>query len=119
MNAVDIRSTAAGLPHAWHSLPLGQVGKATVKVLRMDGRPMATETHDTPEALMVIDGTLHLRADDIEVDVHAGQMYLVEAGIAHAVRPGSHGTLVIVDIGGHPPTRPETTTGHPEHSCAP
>ena len=32
------------------------------------------------------------------IDVRTGQMYLVEAGVAHAVLPGSHGTLVIIDV---------------------
>jgi mannose-6-phosphate isomerase-like protein (cupin superfamily) len=30
--------------------------------------------------------------------VEAGQMYLAHAGVPHAVLPGNHGTLVIVDV---------------------
>ncbi len=33
-----------------------------------------------------------------QIKVGAGQMYLVEAGTAHAVLEGSHGTLVILDV---------------------
>lgn len=101
MNVVDIRSTAAGLPDAWSSLLLGQVGSTRLKVLRMDGRLMAPESHDTAEALLVLDGTLQLVADGIEVEVCAGEMYMVEAGVEHAVRPGSRGTLVIIEHGAH------------------
>ncbi|GAA0466429.1 cupin domain-containing protein [Streptomyces olivaceiscleroticus] len=97
MNVVDIRSTAAELPDAWRSLLLGQVGSTGVKVLRMDGRPLPPESHDAAEALLVVDGALRLVADGIEVEVRAGEMYIVEAGIEHAVRPGSRGTLVIVE----------------------
>ncbi|MEU2956362.1 hypothetical protein [Streptomyces xanthochromogenes] len=35
--------------------------------------------------------------DGIEVEVCAGEMYIVEEGVEHAVRPGSHGTLVIIE----------------------
>ncbi|MFG3507917.1 cupin domain-containing protein [Streptomyces sp. NPDC047821] len=97
MNPVDIRNTATELPDAWSSLLLAQVGRTGVKVLRMDGHPLAPESHDTAEALLVMDGTLRLVADGTEVDVRAGEMYVVEAGVEHAVRPGSRGTLVIVE----------------------
>ncbi|MFI0975598.1 cupin domain-containing protein [Streptomyces sp. NPDC021093] len=103
MNVVDIRSTAAELPDGWSSLVLGQVGSTAVKVLRMDGHPLETESHDTAEALLVVDGVMHLVADGIEVEVGAGEMYVVEAGVEHAVRPGSRGTLVIVE---HMPSAP-------------
>ncbi|MFD9029646.1 cupin domain-containing protein [Streptomyces sp. NPDC059567] len=102
MNVVDIRSTAGELPDAWDSLLLGQVASTAVKVLRMDGRPVASESHDTAEALLVVEGTLRLEADGIEVDVHAGEMYIVEAGVEHAVRPGSRGTLVIIERATNP-----------------
>jgi mannose-6-phosphate isomerase-like protein (cupin superfamily) len=102
----DIRTAAAGLPDAWNSSLLGRIGPTAVKVLRMDGRPLEPESHDTAEALLVLDGTLRLLADGTELDVHAGEMYVVEAGVEHAVRPGSRGTLVIVEhLAPHRPPR--------------
>ncbi|MYV62032.1 cupin domain-containing protein [Streptomyces sp. SID4931] len=46
---------------------------------------------------MVLDGRLELSVDGDEVTVGPGEMYVVGAGAAHAVRPGSRGTLVIVE----------------------
>ncbi|MER7174791.1 cupin domain-containing protein [Streptomyces mesophilus] len=97
MNVIDLRGTAARLPSAWGSLLLGRVGSAEVKVLRMDGRPLPPESHDVAEALLVVEGELHLVVDDVEVRVRAGEVYLVEAGVVHAVNSGSRGTLVIVE----------------------
>ncbi|KUL46005.1 cupin [Streptomyces sp. NRRL F-4489] len=94
---VDVRGTAAGLPDAWSSHLLGRVGGAGVKVLRMDGRAGEPESHDTAEALLVLDGTLRLAVEDTEVEVRAGELYVVAAGVRHAVRPGSRGTLVIIE----------------------
>ncbi|MBK5439585.1 cupin domain-containing protein [Pseudomonas sp. TH32] len=98
MPLLDFTALAAQLPATWKSTRLGQVGPARIKVLRMDAQAYAEETHDYNEGLLVIDGHLRLSIGEQAVDVGAGQMYLVEAGIAHAVLAGSHGTLVIIDV---------------------
>ncbi len=98
MSAVNLVETAAGLPGAWSSRRLGLVGAACVKVLRMDELPVAEESHVAAEALLVLDGWLELEIDATPVSVQAGELFMVPAGAAHAVRPGSRGTLVIVDV---------------------
>lgn len=98
MPLLDFSAIAAQLPDSWKSTRLGQVGPARIKVLRMDEQAYEEETHDYNEGLLVIDGQLHLSVGDQQIRVSAGQMYLVEAGVAHAVVAGSHGTLVIMDI---------------------
>lgn len=77
---------------------LAEVGTAVVKVLRMDEQPMAAESHEVAEVLLVIDGHLELVVADTLVTVGAGEMFRVPAGTLHAVGPGSHGTLVIVEV---------------------
>ncbi|MEF3118625.1 cupin domain-containing protein [Streptomyces chrestomyceticus] len=97
MKAIDVRETAAALPEAWSSRVLGEVGAARVKVLRMDELPGEEEAHGTAEALFVLDGRLELSVGGADVSVGPGQLYLVPAGVTHAVRAGSRGTLVILD----------------------
>ncbi|KAA6214860.1 cupin domain-containing protein [Streptomyces albofaciens JCM 4342] len=97
MTVIDVRKTADALPGAWSSRPLGRVGAADVKVLRMDELPGEEETHDAAEALLVLDGRLELTVDGAAVSVRQGELYVVPAGTPHAVRAGSHGTLVIVE----------------------
>ncbi|MEU0742579.1 cupin domain-containing protein [Streptomyces sp. NPDC006134] len=97
MSSIDLAGTAAALPAAWSSRPLGRVGTACVKVLRMDGSPVREESHGADEVLLVLDGRLELVVEGTEVTVEAGEMYRVPAGARHAVRPGSRGTLVIVE----------------------
>ncbi|KWK14906.1 cupin domain-containing protein [Burkholderia stagnalis] len=98
MPLVDFTSVAADQTQAWKSSLVGKVGPANVKVLRMDAQPYDEETHDYNEGLLVVDGRLLLQVGAETVAVEAGQMYLALAGTAHAVLPGSHGTLVVIDV---------------------
>ncbi|QJI30805.1 cupin domain-containing protein [Pseudomonas sp. ADAK18] len=98
MPLLDFASLAEHLPDSWKSTCVGQVGPARIKVLRMNEQAYEEETHDYNEGLLVINGHLRLSIGEEEVNVSAGQMYLVEAGIAHGVLAGSHGTLVIIDV---------------------
>ncbi|QHD05424.1 cupin domain-containing protein [Pseudomonas sp. R76] len=98
MPLLDFAAIAGQLPDSWKSTRLGQVGPARIKVLRMDEQAYEEETHDYNEGLLVVSGLLRLSIGNEEIRVEAGQMYLMEAGIAHAVLAGSHGTLVIIDV---------------------
>ncbi|MFT3763639.1 MAG: cupin domain-containing protein [Pseudoxanthomonas sp.] len=96
MNLINLKSTAAKLD-TWKSVVLARVGSANIKVMRMDGTPYPDETHDYPEGLLVVDGQLNLTVGSEAITVKAGEIYVVPVGVAHAVAPGSTGTLVIFD----------------------
>ncbi|MFJ8626066.1 cupin domain-containing protein [Kitasatospora sp. NPDC093550] len=98
MSLVDVNERAARLPEAWRSQVLGRVGATAVKVLRMDGRELEPEVHGTAEALFVAEGCLELLVDGAESTVRAGELCVVPAGARHAVRAGSRGTLLIVEV---------------------
>ncbi|WP_206956950.1 cupin domain-containing protein [Trinickia acidisoli] len=97
MPLVDFKSAAQALATTWKSSVVGRVGVAQIKVLRMDEQSYVEEAHDYNEGLLVVDGQLMLQVEGEKIVVEAGQMFLALAGTAHAVLPGSHGTLVIVD----------------------
>ncbi|WP_308363798.1 MULTISPECIES: cupin domain-containing protein [unclassified Streptomyces] len=64
----------------------------------MDEMPVGAERHEAPEALLVLEGQLQLDVSGRPVSVGTGELYMVPAGTTHAVRPGSRGTLVIVEL---------------------
>ncbi|MFD3440323.1 cupin domain-containing protein [Streptomyces sp. NPDC058685] len=97
MSSINVVATAAALPAAWSSCTLGKVGAASVKVLRMDSSPVREEIHGADEVLLVLGGRLELLVEGTEVALETGEMYRVPAGARHAVGPGSHGTLLIVE----------------------
>lgn len=98
MPLMNLVSEGAALPQAWRSRVLGKVGPANVKVLRMDALPLEEEEHPYDEALLVLDGVMELTVAGAPATVRAGELYLVEARTPHAVREGSQGTLVIIDL---------------------
>ncbi|MET8728022.1 cupin domain-containing protein [Streptomyces parvus] len=97
MSVIKVSEAASALPRAWSSTALARVGTASARVLRMDALPVEEERHDEAEVLLVLDGRLELSVDGHEVTVGPGEMYVVGAGAGHAVRPGSRGTLVILE----------------------
>lgn len=98
---VDLRALAASLPGAWRSSLLARIGGAQIKLLRMDGRAYPDETHDAPEALLVLEGCCRLTVDGRPEPIEAGHLRLVPAGTRHGVDAGSHGLLLIVDLAPH------------------
>jgi mannose-6-phosphate isomerase-like protein (cupin superfamily) len=98
MALIDFDSVAAHLPATWTSSIVGRVGPTRIKILRMDEQAYQEEVHDHNEGLLVINGKLLLQVLGEEVVVASGQMYLAVAGVSHSVLPGSHGTLVIIDM---------------------
>jgi quercetin dioxygenase-like cupin family protein len=98
--SIPLTDTARALPTAWRSTVLGQAAGANLKLLRMDAAAYPDESHDFDEALLVLDGQMNLAILGQTVAVVAGSMVIVPAGVPHAVAPGSHGTLLIVDAPG-------------------
>ena len=97
MSKVHLTSIADQLPRAWNSTVVGQAAGANIKVLRMDAAAYPDESHDFDEALLVLDGCMRLALQGQVTEVNAGEVFIVPAGVPHAVAPGSHGTLVIID----------------------
>ncbi|MEE1782570.1 cupin domain-containing protein [Streptomyces sp. SP17BM10] len=95
---MNLVHTASSLPGAWESAVLAEVGTAAVKVLRMDGRPLPPEAHATAEALVVVDGRLELVVDGEDFTIESGELCRIPGGAVHAVRPGSRGTLLIIEV---------------------
>lgn len=97
LSKLDLVGSAAALAHSWRSHVVGRAGGANLKVLRMDASAYPDECHDFDEALLVLEGQMHLDIQGAVLTVRAGEVFIVPAGVPHAVAAGSSGVLVIID----------------------
>ncbi len=97
MKKINLNAQALSLSHTWRSTILGQAAGANIKVLRMDESEFSEEVHDFDEALIVLEGKMNLSLNGTSIEVNAGELFIIQAGIPHAVEAGSYGTLIIVD----------------------
>ncbi len=97
LSKLDLAASAASLADAWRSQVVGRAGGANLKVLRMDASAYPDECHDFDEALLVLEGQMHLEIHQAVLTVRAGEVFIVPAGVPHAVAAGSSGVLVIID----------------------
>jgi mannose-6-phosphate isomerase-like protein (cupin superfamily) len=97
MSKTNLLQLASSLPASWKSKIVGAAAGANFKVLRMDDAEYPRETHVFDEALLVLNGRMNLRFGEEIVQINSGEVYIVPAGIAHAVAAGSYGTLIIID----------------------
>jgi quercetin dioxygenase-like cupin family protein len=94
---VNLNERAKLLPEAWRSVIVAKPGGANLKVLRMGGSVSPDETHDSVEALIVLEGKLNLQVAGKTISIGSGEAFIVPPGQSHSVGPGSHGTLIIID----------------------
>lgn len=110
MNLINLNQVAEKSALSWRSTIVAQTANANLKVLRMDAAEYAAEVHDYDEILLVLTGCMKLHIAGATVTVKDGEMYLVAAGLAHAVAAGSYGTLLILDPSATSPQSDRTCT---------
>jgi quercetin dioxygenase-like cupin family protein len=97
VDKLNLNEQAKSLPEAWRSVIVARPGGANLKVLRMGGSVLPDETHDSAEALIVLEGELKLQVAGKAISMGPGEAFIVPPGQSHSVGPGSHGTLIIID----------------------
>jgi quercetin dioxygenase-like cupin family protein len=97
VDKINLNEQAKVLPEAWRSVIVAKPGGANLKVLRMDGSVLPDETHDSTEALIVVEGKLNLQVADKTISIGPGEAFIVPPSQSHSIGRGSHGTLLIID----------------------
>lgn len=84
---IDLTALASGTLHSYSNQVLTSVNDHDVHLSVMDA-PYVWHLHpDSDETFYVVEGTLAVDFDDGTVDLHAGQLLTVPAGVRHRTRP--------------------------------
>lgn len=89
MSKTHLVRRSSELAQAWSSVVVGRAANSNIKVLRMDGAAYPSETHAFSEGLLVVQGRMNLEIGGEIVPVQEGELFIVPAGVAHAVASGS------------------------------
>jgi mannose-6-phosphate isomerase-like protein (cupin superfamily) len=83
---------------AWKSVDVATVNGNTVRWRTMQNFTTRWYSHvESDELFYVLSGLLHLDTDERTVDVRAGELFVVPAGVRHRGRAGARTTLLVVD----------------------
>ena len=82
----------------WQSVDVATVNGNTVRLRTMQDFTARWHSHDASDELFyVLSGLFHLDTDQRTVDVRAGELFVVPAGVRHRGRADARTTLLVID----------------------
>ena len=82
----------------WRSVDVAAVNGNTVRLRTMQDFTAGWHSHDeSDELFFVLSGLFHLDTDQRTVDVRAGELFVVPAGVRHRGRADVPTTLLVID----------------------
>jgi|ERR1700722_8373813 len=88
MNVVDLRSVFDTFSAPWSPKTVATMNDCDVRVVKMEGEFTRHRHPETDEMFLVLRGSLVIRMEDHDVELVAGQLFVVPRGAAH--QPISH-----------------------------
>lgn len=89
--AIDLEDKFAGFTDTWSPKVVARLNDYEVKLVRLDGEFVWHTHEDTDELFLVLDGELTIQLRDGDVELRAGQLYVVPRGVEH--RPVTSGEV--------------------------
>ena len=80
---VDLAEVLAGIPQPWSPRTVAVVNDYDVRVARTHGEFTRHSHPETDEFFLVLRGSLTIRLDDRDVELGAGQAFVVPRGVPH------------------------------------
>jgi mannose-6-phosphate isomerase-like protein (cupin superfamily) len=83
MTAIDLQSVLDSLPNAWLPLTVATMNDYDVRVVKMKGEFTRHRHPETDELFVVLKGSMVIRMDERDVELGAGQLFVVPRGARH------------------------------------
>ena len=102
--AVDLNDKLATFDETWSPRIVARYNDNDVMVVKVEGEFVWHAHPDTDDLFLVLDGTIDIELRDRTVELTAGQLFVVPAGVEH--RPVARGcaSILIIEPAGTPNT---------------
>lgn len=99
-HAIDLNERFAQFAEPWAPKVVARLNDYEIKLVRLDGE-FVWHTHpDTDELFLVLDGDLTIQLRDGDVQVGAGQMFVVPRGIEHCPKATGKVRAMLIEPAG-------------------
>lgn len=83
MEAIDIAEKFAEFSEQWQPKTIAQMNDVHVKLARIQGEFVWHSHPETDEIFYVMDGAMVIQLRDADIELEAGQMFVVPRGVEH------------------------------------
>jgi len=110
---VDLAAVLASVEEPWQPRTVATLNDYDVRVVHTLGEFTRHAHPDTDEMFVVLNGSLTIELDDAEVELGAGQLYVVPRGVPHRPRSAAGADVLLVE-----PSETVNTGDTPSHLTA-
>ena len=110
---VDLAAVLASVEEPWQPRTVATLNDYDVRVVHTLGEFTRHAHPDTDEMFVVLNGSLTIELDDAEVELAAGQLYVVPRGVPHRPRSAAGADVLLVE-----PSETVNTGDTPSHLTA-
>ncbi len=110
---VDLAAVLASVEEPWQPRTVATLNDYDVRVVHTLGEFTRHAHPDTDEMFVVLSGSLTIELDDAEVELAAGQLYVVPRGVPHRPRSAAGADVLLVE-----PSETVNTGDTPSHLTA-
>jgi mannose-6-phosphate isomerase-like protein (cupin superfamily) len=96
-NPISIREKLAKFSDRWSPKVIAQMNDYQFKLARLQGEFVWHSHADTDETFLVIDGRMTIQFRDGEVQLDAGEMYVVPKGVEHCPKADDECRIMLIE----------------------
>ena len=102
--AVDLNDKLATFDETWSPRIVARYNDNDVMVVKVEGEFVWHAHPDTDDLFLVLDGTIDIELRDRTVELKAGQLFVVPAGVEHRPVARGRAAILIIEPAGTPNT---------------
>ena len=99
--AVDLNDKLATFDETWSPRIVARYNDNDVMVVKVEGEFVWHAHPDTDDLFLVLDGTIDIELRDRTVELTAGQLFVVPAGVEHRPVARGRASILIIEPAGH------------------